>query len=279
MEDKPGNDLPVEGAPKSEALVAFSAGLNSELDAIGYAAHPRRSTALAKELSVGRTQAYRLLNGLSGPSIETLAVLRGMGVSVDRLLDDVNGGQQRPTIAVLIDGHSVAAVPRRCRTHVLPLVAAVPVAGDQYELHRLAPGQGAPANAIPIEGLSFPSRFTIAVIDDDAPTLDVLGRELSSAFQVVSFQTGHALIGFAHGLAGFNAFLVDWRLPDIDGGSLIQRIRRSSAAPIFIITGYTSSDSTEIARALNGRNVHHVAKPADGLILIKRMSDAIKQDS
>lgn len=278
MREKHPDDSALEESAKSEALAAFSAGLDRELDAIDYPASPRRSTALAKDLGLGRTQGYRMLKGMSTPSIESLALLRAMGISVDRILDDVSGEIRRPTINVMIDGQAVPAIPRRCRPTVLPVVAAVAVDGDRYELRRLAPGQGAPSEAIPIEGLMFPSQATVAVVDDDLPTLDALSRQLARVFRVVPFQTGHSLIEFAHGLTGFNAFLIDWRLPDIDGEALIQRIRKSSAAPIFILTGYTSSASAEIARALNGRDVHHVAKPADDLILIKRMTAAIGQN-
>jgi CheY-like chemotaxis protein len=286
MQDTNAASEPAVGSQKSDTLVAFSAGLNRELDSISYPAAPRRSSTLAKDLGVGRTQAYRLLNGFGGPSIESLLLLRGMGVSVDRILDNAGagagagagaaGGARRPAINVLINGQVVPAVPQRCRSGVLPVVAAFPVTGERYELRPIAAGHAAPADAIPVEGLSFPSTPTIAVVDDDLSTLEVLSRELSTVFRVVPFQTGQALIGFANGLAGFNAFLVDWRLPDIDGEAMIQRIRKASQAPVFILTGYTSSDSAEIARALDWRDVHHVAKPADALILIKRMSDAMK---
>jgi DNA-binding phage protein len=62
-------------------LTSFSAALGAELDALGYPAAPKRATTLAKDLGLGRTQAFRLLKGLSAPNLDSMAALRAMGVS------------------------------------------------------------------------------------------------------------------------------------------------------------------------------------------------------
>lgn len=253
-------------------LTSFSHALGAELDALGYPAAPKRATTLAKDLGLGRTQAFRLLKGLSVPNLDSMAALRAMGVSMDRILDRVTS-QIQPTVDVQISGQSVPAVVQKNPPGAYATVMLVPSRGGQFELLALQPGTVAPDHAVAIQGLQFPIRSSLAIVEDDAATLATLGQQMGSAFRVAQFALGMGLLN-SPGLLGYSAFLIDWRLPDIDGHELVARLRKNSLAPIFVLTGDKSA-SASIAKALDFENVHHVAKPADEIILIKRILHAI----
>ena len=253
-------------------LTSFSAALGAELDALGYPAAPKRATTLAKDLGLGRTQAFRLLKGLSAPNLDSMAALRAMGVSMDRILDRVTS-QIQPTVEVQISGQSVPAVVQKNPPGAFATVMLVPAGAGQFELLALQPGAVAPDHAVAIQGLQFPIRSSLAIVEDDAVTLTTLGQQMGGAFRVAQFALGMELLN-SPGLPGYSAFLIDWRLPDIDGQDLVARLRKNSLAPIFVLTGDKSA-SASIARALDFENVHHVAKPADEIILIKRILHAI----
>lgn len=259
---------------RSELLLAFSRGLAAELDRLGYPPDPKRSLALAKDLGLGRMQAYRLLKGLGGPNPESQVALRHIGVSFDRILDGLNPDHFDETIDIKMNGRTVVAVPQKADTEIFNSVVAILQGDGSYELKAMVPGEAIPPQALPIRALRFSAQATIAVVEDDAKTLEVLTAQMRKSFGVVPFAAGLELLNFERGINGFHAFLIDWRLPDVKGEALIQSIRQRSQAPIFILTGDASA-SASIAKVMDGVNVHHVAKPADDIILIKRMSTAI----
>lgn len=251
---------------------ALSLALSAELDALGYLPAPARYKALADVLGLKRLQTYRMLTGINAPSPDFLGGLRSLGLSVDAALDRATA-RVPATVEVLIEGRPIAAILQKNPKQMVSSVVAVENSGGQFELRTVTPGDSIPANAIPIQGLQFPTRLSLAIVEDDADTLVLLGQQMGSAFQVASFEGGLALLNVAGGLQAFAAFLIDWRLPDIDGEELVKKVRKSSLAPIFVLTGDKSA-SASIAKALDYENVHHVAKPADEIILIKRIMHA-----
>ena len=116
---------------------------------------------------------------------------------------------------------------------------------------------------------------TSLFVEDDDTTRELLCAEMDGSFRVSPFAFGNELVNLDSSVDRFDAYLVDWRLPDIRGGELVRAIRARTGAPIFILSGDTSS-SAEIANALNSPNVHHVAKPADALILRKKIILSVK---
>ena len=272
-------DIPTESPAskrinRSALLLVFSKGLGAELDGLGYIKGPKRSRDLAHDLGLSKMQAWRLLTGLNAPSLDTCLALRGMGVSLDLIYDGLGAVEHKETIAISIEGGIATAIPARSYDDVFSSVAAVLRPDGTYQLQAMLPGETVPAKSVPLRGLSFTTRATIALVEDDAATLDVLTAQMQKSFAVVPFSAGNDLLALKHGLAGFHAFLIDWRLPDVEGEVVVQTIRALSQAPIFLLTGDASA-SAAIAKALDGVNVHHVAKPADDIILIKRMSTAI----
>lgn len=259
----------------SGTLQEFAIALGDELDVIGYDASAGRSAALAERLGVGRTQAYRLLKGVSGPSVETLATLRSLGVSLDRLFDNVNG-QTMETRELRIGEEVVSVMLQEGFDRSGFSAVAVPEVEGGLTLRILKTGEVAPSAALPIRSLQFPFRYALAIVEDDDATRELLCAEMASSFRVSPFAFGNALVNLDSRAENFDAYLVDWRLPDITGTALVRAIRARTGAPIFILSGDTGS-SAEIANALNSPNVHHVAKPADALILRKKIYLSVRQ--
>lgn len=258
---------------KDEAQVAFSFALGQELDRIGYAASPGRSSTLAKDLKLSRTQSYRLLKGLSFPNLECLVAMRDLGLSLDRILDQTS--QRQPTTTNLrIDGKVIPVVMQPGTPNKGALLAAIQAEDGVLELRALSPGQAVPEGGTGIQSLRVPERHSIAIIEDDLPTLQILASDMSSAFYVAPFPSKSSFLDSPTGITSYDAFLVDWRIPGVVGDELVKTIRRSTSAPIFIFTGYDDADHL-IAKALDYPNVHHASKPVSAVILAKRISTAI----
>ena len=257
---------------KDDALIAFSIALGVELDSLGYVPAPGRSAALAKDLGIHRTQSYRLLKGLSFPNPDNLISMRRIGLSLDRLLD--HAGHNTPEVTNLrVQGKVLPVVIQQSRPNTSPMLAAIRAADGMLELHALSPGQGVPEGGIGVQSLRVPDRHAIAIIEDDLSTLELLKTSMSANFYVAAFQSKTSLLE-SGGIATYDAFLVDWKLPDVDGDELVKTIRRNSQAPIFILTGVSDADDS-IAKALDFPNVHHASKPVSSVILSKRISTAI----
>ena len=268
------NDASGLDAGHSTVLISFAAGLNAELDALGFEKGSGRTNALAKLLGLTRTQPYRMLKGLSAPGPEAMAILRAYGVSFDRIVDRVNRSMPAP-IEVLLNGETVSVLVQRAAPGADCAAALLPLPGGGHSLVFMQRGDALPENAIGLQSMEFVARITLAIVEDDAPTLALIKREMSEHFGVSAFENAKSLLGSPSGLARFNAFLIDWRLPDMDGEELVKQIRAASAAPIFILTGDQSA-SNSIARALDYDDVHHAVKPASSVILTKRIKTAIR---
>lgn len=261
---------------KSAFMFAFGGGLTRELDAIEYPDGSQRSPSLATALSLGRAQAYRILKGASLPSVEGLAVLRQMGCSIDRILDQISD----TPLKTLQLKDANASVPFTFRSSSSDDAHAFLIS-DEMGTHRLfltKPGEAQPENSIPVDALSFPVLPYIAIIDDDVQTLELLCGQFASNFHSVLFKDGKSLLNEKARLKSYSAFIVDWILPDIKGEDLIKQIRSLTNAQIYILTGNTSS-SHSIAKALDYPNVDHITKPADQIILIKKINHAIAQQT
>ena len=270
-----GNDASGSDAGHSTVLIAFAAGLNAELDALGFAKGSGRTNALAKLLGLTRTQPYRMLKGLSAPGPEAMATLRAFGVSFDRIIDRVNRTMPAP-IEVILNGETVSVLVQRAAPGADCAAALLPLPGGGHSLILMQPGDALPENAVGLQSMEFVARTTLAIVEDDPTTLDLLKREMSERFSVSAFENAKSLFSAPSGISRFNSFLIDWRLPDMDGEELVKRIRATSSAPIFILTSDSGESSVSIARAMDFDDVHHATKPAQAIILSKRISTAVK---
>jgi two-component system response regulator FixJ len=124
--------------------------------------------------------------------------------------------------------------------------------------------------------MSLPAKPSIYVVDDDADVLGSLRFLLETdGFDVRTFRNGSALLNAVRS-TGVDCFVIDYKMPDMNGIDLARRLRnRDMAAPIILITGYPDEN---IATRAAAAGVHDVLlKPLLEESLVTRIRGAIKE--
>ncbi|MDB5576128.1 MAG: response regulator [Bradyrhizobium sp.] len=123
--------------------------------------------------------------------------------------------------------------------------------------------------------MPLPANPTIYVVDDDADVLGSLRFLLESdGFNVRTFRNGSALLNAARS-TGVDCFVIDYKMPDMNGIELAKRLRsRDMAAPIILITGYPDENIAARAVAAGVRDV--LLKPLLDESLVTRIRRAIQ---
>jgi FixJ family two-component response regulator len=119
---------------------------------------------------------------------------------------------------------------------------------------------------------------TIYVVDDDAGVLGSLRFLLETdGFAVRTFRSSGALLA-APRSADADCFVIDYKMPDINGIELVGHLRdRGITAPVILITG--NSDRQIAVRAADAGVRHVLLKPHFEESLIKRIREVIQDDS
>ncbi|MEO6324126.1 MAG: response regulator [Thermoanaerobaculia bacterium] len=105
-------------------------------------------------------------------------------------------------------------------------------------------------------------RGTILVVDDERLIRWFLKERLSRDGYTVLQAADGAEAKAALASANVNLVLLDLKLPDMDGITLLTRIREESPAPaVIMMTAHGSSETAEEARALGA--AHFIGKPFD----------------
>src|ERR1044072_3955616 len=122
---------------------------------------------------------------------------------------------------------------------------------------------------------SSPARPTVYVVDDDAAVLGSLRFLLETdGFAVRTFRNGTALLN-ASGAPGADCYVIDYKMPDINGIELAGRLRQSDGeTPVILITGYPDENISTGAAGAGMKDV--VLKPLLDENLIKRIRRAIQ---
>jgi len=122
---------------------------------------------------------------------------------------------------------------------------------------------------------SLPAKPTIYVVDDDADVLGSLRFLLESdGFNVRTFRNGSALLTAVRS-TGVDCFVIDYKMPDMNGIDLARRLRnRDMAAPIILITGYPDENISARAAAAGVHDV--MLKPLLEDSLVTRIRGAIE---
>jgi FixJ family two-component response regulator len=118
---------------------------------------------------------------------------------------------------------------------------------------------------------------TIYVVDDDADVLGSLRFLLETdGFNVRTFRNGGSLLNVV-GSTGVDCFVIDYKMPDMNGIDLVRRLRnRDIAAPVILITGYPDENISARAQAAGVRHV--MLKPLLDESLVTRIRGAIQGD-
>ena len=123
---------------------------------------------------------------------------------------------------------------------------------------------------------SSPAQLTVFVVDDDAAVLGSLRFLLETdGFAVRTFRSGTALLNVSDA-PGPDCYVIDYKMPDINGIELAGRLRKSNrAAPVILITGYP--DENISARAATAGIKDVVLKPLLDENLVKCIRHAIQE--
>jgi two-component system response regulator FixJ len=115
----------------------------------------------------------------------------------------------------------------------------------------------------------------IYVVDDDADVLGSLRFLLETdGFTVRTFRSGAAVLNAALS-TGVDCFVLDYKMPDMNGIDLASRLRgRDITTPVILITGYPD-DNISTRAAAAGVN-HVLRKPLLDDSLVKRIRTAIR---
>jgi two-component system, LuxR family, response regulator FixJ len=124
--------------------------------------------------------------------------------------------------------------------------------------------------------MSPPAKPTVYVVDDDADVLGSLRFLLETdGFQVRTFRNGTSLLNAVRA-SGVDCFVIDYKMPDMNGIDLAGRLRnRDIAAPVILITGYPDDNISARAEAAGVRHV--LLKPLLEESLATRIRGAIQE--
>lgn len=115
--------------------------------------------------------------------------------------------------------------------------------------------------------------LNVLFVDDDAMFREVMSTNLADeGINARVFETGQALIDFVsrHGTAGYDALLLDLKMPGIDGIGVLRRLRAAGVRlPAVFLTLY--NEEAHEQAALEGGAVDFVDKTRNVNILATRL--------
>ena len=125
--------------------------------------------------------------------------------------------------------------------------------------------------------MSASRKPTVYVVDDDADVLGSLRFLLETdGFIVRTFRNGAALLNAVRS-TGVDCFVLDYKMPDMNGLDLAGRLRnRDIAAPVILITGYPDENISVRAEAAGVRHV--LLKPLLDDSLVSRIREMCIRD-
>lgn len=126
------------------------------------------------------------------------------------------------------------------------------------------------------EPISYGSKLSILIVDDDKSNLDVLLHILKSTYTVYVAKTGEAAISRANKDLP-DLILLDVMLPDMDGFAVLKKLHhdeKTSRIPVIFITGLDSYEDE--ARGFRLGAVDYIKKPFNNIVVEARINTHIK---
>ena len=121
-----------------------------------------------------------------------------------------------------------------------------------------------------------PLSARIALIDDDADLLEGIAHTLAPLGTCTKFFSGEAfLLKINEQPNAFDAAVLDWGLPNMQGIDVIRQLRQSHAMPVVFLTSRDSE--TDIVAALNAGADDFVVKPYAPAMLQARVRAALRR--
>ncbi|MCX6647177.1 MAG: response regulator [bacterium] len=102
---------------------------------------------------------------------------------------------------------------------------------------------------------------TVAIIDDDEVTVQLLSLMLNESYNVLSSESASSGLNLIH-QHEIDVILLDWIMPRMDGLSLLNVLKHDESTyniPVIFISGVAESDSIEMA--INSGAADFIRKP------------------
>ena len=109
---------------------------------------------------------------------------------------------------------------------------------------------------------------------DDSKTMRNIQKKVLSAMNVSEFMEAgdglEALAAIAATPGGFNLVLIDWNMPNMDGHTLVGRIReKDKTTPLIMCT--TEAEKTRVVEAIKAGVNNYIIKPFTPEMLLDKV--------
>ncbi len=109
---------------------------------------------------------------------------------------------------------------------------------------------------------------------DDSKTMRNIQKKVLSAMNVSEFMEAgdglEALAAIAATPGGFNLVLIDWNMPNMDGHTLVGRIReKDKSTPLIMCT--TEAEKTRVVEAIKAGVNNYIIKPFTPEMLLDKV--------
>jgi len=120
--------------------------------------------------------------------------------------------------------------------------------------------------------------MNILLVDDSKTMRNIQKKILGGLGEVAFSEAGdgvEALAVLGNTPAGFHLILIDWNMPNMDGITLVGRIRASDkATPLIMVT--TEAEKTRIIEALKAGVNNYVLKPFTPEGFMEKVKNTLK---
>lgn len=117
----------------------------------------------------------------------------------------------------------------------------------------------------------------ILLVDDSCTMRNIQKKILNGLGDVQFSEAGdgvEALKVFTSATEAFNLILIDWNMPNMDGHTLVQRIReKDKATPLIMCT--TEAEKARVIEAIKAGVNNYVIKPFAPEVLIERVTTTL----
>jgi CheY-like chemotaxis protein len=265
---------------------ATSVGVRRFLASHGVKEH-NHASEIARIINVDRSQSYRRLKGdVAWSHTDLRAIARHFGAADEHLLprDDLarvarQGPDAVPAVirvvhlpptGLLVPGAELAA------GDISDLVAVR--VGNAWEIH--VNGEEPPgARRHAIEALTVRSHphLQVALLEDDVHAGEALVEAFRPLGIVASSFTDSDSLRAALAQRRFDAFVLDWLLPEGTAARIVEEIRQHRAhIPIVVVTGALMADS-EMEQSLLAQSAQWNFSTLDKPVRPMNLANAIKQ--
>lgn len=115
---------------------------------------------------------------------------------------------------------------------------------------------------------------------DDSRTMRNIQKNILKALGDIQFTEAgdgmEALTAIAADPAGFDMILVDWNMPNMDGLSLVTRVRvKDKRTPMVMVT--TEAEKTRVIEAIKAGVNNYVIKPFTPDVLLEKIKQTMEK--